>query len=270
MPTITAPYSEGEVNIVAAAAYSLTYSALATGDVLPATMYVYLDGAQVAAVDYLSKYTGRSFTFTLPGGSVSINGVFANGNVNLTTPTTTSGQGTTTRGPVGPAPNTAKNNGGTIKNGGSVGPKRKFVVSPKVYANERQVMGSVVVNNDSADKAVSNGVFAYNNQSPIAKKVTTVLGGVSNTVLRSGAARPELVKSINSVQTVRTRKTSTAARAGKFNFYTGKFDANYPVVTLDTFATDNAASPTRDLPGQLVFKTGANVPVTSNYKPKTN
>ncbi|NBU33483.1 hypothetical protein EBZ38_11425 [bacterium] len=270
MPTITAPYSEGEVNIVAAAAYSLTYTTLATGDVLPATMYIYLDGSQVAAVDYLSKYTGSSFVFTLPNGTTNISGVFANGNVNLTTPTTTSGQTTTTSGPVSPAPNTAKNNGGTIKNGGNVGPKRKFIVSPKVYQNERQVVGSVVVDNNSANKAVSGGVFAHNTQSPIAKKVTVVLGGVSNTVLRSGAARPELVKSINSVQSVRTRKTSTAARAGKFNIYTGKFDTNYPAVTLDTFATDNAAAPTRDLPGQLVFKTGAKVPVTSNYKPKTN
>lgn len=262
--TITGPSSlNGEITMVSAGADQLSYNEVATGSVTPVNMDLRVDGVQSAGVTFPAKYTGQNFSFSLAGSS-PLEGVFASGIVNLVTPTAA---------PTTPVPTNnrrPKNNGGVIKKAGNVPPTTRFAVSPVVYANERQVVGSVVVDNNAADKAVTAGVFANKTQKPIAKKVTTVLGGVSNTVLRSGAARPELVKSINKLESVRTRRFTTTIRENKYNRFTNTFDPGYPVVGVDNLGTDNAANPTRSTPGQMVYKLGGKVPVTSNYKPKTN
>lgn len=269
MPTITGPNQESNgLTITSAVAHQFTFTVENTGSVVPASMLIFLDGQQVALIDHQAKYITKTFTFTPVGGS-PISGVFVDGPVYLVSVTAAP----TTGAPTTPGPNSSgvvKNNGGIIKRGGNVPEARKFTVTPVVHANERQVIGSVVVDNNSANKAVNAGVFANNTQRPIARKVTTVLGGVSNTVLRSGAARPELVKSINKLETLRTRRFTTAIRENKYNRVTGRFDVGYPVVGVDNLATDNAANPTRSNPGQMVYKIGGQVPVTSNYKPKTN
>lgn len=265
MPTITGPNQESNgLTITSAVAHQFTFTVENTGSVVPASMLIFLDGQQVALVDHQAKYIGKSFTFTPVGGS-PINGVFVDGSVYLVSPTTS--------GPTTPAPESGSmpnNNGGVVKKGGNIPNSTKFTVSPVVYADEREVVGSVVVDNNGTNKAVNAGVFANNTQRPIARKVTTVLGGVSNTVLRSGAARPELVKSINKLETLRTRRFTTAVRENKYNRFTNTFDIGYPVVGVDNLGTDNAANPTRSNPGQMVYKIGGQVPVTSNYKPKTN
>ena len=268
MPTLTGPSSTTEdITMASSGADTLTYTTVATGSVLPVNMQIYVDGVEVAGVALLAKYVGQPFVFTKAGG-VPIQGVFASGRVDLTTPSATTVAPTTTSGPA-PSSSLPKNDGGTIKSGGAIISNR-FEAANKVYDNEREVFASVVVDNDSADKAVSGGVFANKTQKPIAKKVTTTLGGVSNIVLRSGAARPELVKSVNKLETLRTRRFTTAIRENKYNRYTGEFDAGHPVVAVDELATDNAANPTRSNPGQIVYKIGAKVPVSSDYKPKTN
>lgn len=284
--TITGPSSLiGEITMASGGAEQLTYNQVNQGSITPVNMSVYVDGIQKAGVTLMAKYVGESFTFTPVGGS-PISGVFASGDVYLVSVTTTATAGTTTAGPVNYAPNTDgysatlnvyhlsgpanDNNGGIVKNGGNVGSPELFAAVPRVYANERQVFASVVVDNNSANKAVNAGTFAYNRQRPVAKKVTTQLGGVSNTVLRSGAAEPALVKSINKLETLRTRRFTTAIRENHYNRFTGQFDPNTPVVAVDSLGMDTAAAPTKQLPGKLVFKTGAKVPVTSNYKPKTN
>lgn len=290
MPILTGPNSTSEdITMSSAGADTLSYTTVATGSILPVSMQLYLDGVQVAGVTLPAKYVGQSFTFTKAGGQ-PISGTFASGVVNLVTPTTA---GPTTSAPTTSAPSNEEyvpntdgysstvnvyhlvgtandNNGGTIKKAGDVKNPQSFASSPVVYDGEREVVGSVVVDNNLANKAVNDGTFAHSTQKPIAKKVTTQLGGVANNVLRSGAARPELVKSINKLETLRTRRFTTAIRENKYNRYTGQFDAGYPVVAVDSLATDNAANPSRTLPGQLVFKTGAKVPVSSDYKPKTN
>lgn len=132
-----------------------------------------------------------------------------------------------------------------------------------------RVFASTVLDNGSADEAVSAGTFAYNNVKPVAKRVSTTLSGVSNTVLQSGAAQPGLIRSIHKLETLRTRRLTTALRANKYNRSTGNWDAGYPVVAVDSLATDTAATPTRAVPGQLTYMLGAN-PVTNNdYKKKT-
>lgn len=290
MPILTGPNSTSEdITMSSAGADTLSYATVATGSILPVSMQLYLDGVQVAGVTLPSKYVGESFTFTKAGGQ-PISGTFASGVVNLVTPTTaaptTAGPTTSAPSNTGYIPNTDgysstvnvyhlvgtsnANNGGVVKKGGSINNPGLLTASPSVYGGEREVFGSVVVDNSWANKAVNDGTFAHGTQKPIAKKVTTQLGGVANNVLRSGAARPDLVKSINKLEILRTRRFTAAIRENKYNRYTGRFDAGYPVVAVDSLDTDNAAVPTRTLPGQLVYKTGAKVPVSSDYKPKTN
>lgn len=144
------------------------------------------------------------------------------------------------------------------------------------------VFGSTVLDNDDADKALSAGTFAYNNQAPVAKRVTTTISGVANDTLLSGASEPSLTHSIHKIQVttmgysegVRTRLLTSAIRAGKWNEYSGEFEAGYPQSSVDVFSLapsyqDVAANPTRAVPGKLTYKTSAPTLVNGSYSEKT-
>lgn len=130
------------------------------------------------------------------------------------------------------------------------------------------VFGSTPVDNDDADKALSGGTFAHDHVKPITKRVTTELGGVSSDVLDTTGSNPGLVRSIHKLETLRTRRMTTAIRNNKWNEYSGKWDANFPVTAVDTLGTDNAAEPTREVPGTLNFLYGAPTASGVNYSPK--
>lgn len=271
MPTLTGPQDiSQDITMASAGADQLSYSTVVTGDITPANMILQVSGVQVASVNLLAKYIGQPFTFT-PVGGASLSGVFANGVVNLVpqATTTTSAPPTSSNNVYYISGNKADNDGGVVKAGGTPVDNR-IKSSDKVYEGEREVVGSVIVDGNNLNKSVDAGKLAYNNQDPIAKKVTVELAGVPNKVLQSGAAQPQLVQSVNKLNVLRTRRFTTAIRENKYNRYTGRFDAGYPVVAVDSLAADSAANPTRTLPGQLVYKTGAKVPVTSDYKAKTN
>ena len=131
------------------------------------------------------------------------------------------------------------------------------------------VFGSTVLDNNTSDKALSAGIFAYNNSNPISKRVTTTLSTTSNDVLLSGASQPELIQSIHKIETVRTRKLTTAIRENRYNEFTGQFEAGYPQVAVDSFNSDSAANPSRTNPGKLTYKTSSASPVNDSYKEKT-
>ena len=158
-----------------------------------------------------------------------------------------------------------RNNGGAVIKAGT---SATLVDNVALGYSNVGVFGSSVADGTNTDKALSAGTFSYNNQSPIDKRVTTTLSGVSNTYLQSGAAKPDLVRSIHKLEVVRTRRLTTAIRAGYWNIYSGSFTTP-PTVAVDTFATDEAATPTRSVPGELTYKTGAPTPVNDNYKAKT-
>lgn len=172
---------------------------------------------------------------------------------------------------------------GAVNNGGvatRTGTSTKLN-SVKISRFNTVVFASTVLDNSWADEAVSAGSFAYNNQKPVAKRVTTKLSGVSNTVLRSGADQPALVRSIAKQETIRSNRVTSAIRSNKYNRVTGAWDSGYPVVAVDNWfnpatnsssstTTDTAATPTRSRPGQLTYKLGNPVPVSNNdYKAKT-
>lgn len=164
------------------------------------------------------------------------------------------------------------NNSGVAIN---IGSGSTILNSRSLGSNNLGVFGSTIIDNDVVDKALSSGVLAYNNERPVAKRTTTSLATVSNTVLRSGALQPGLIRGIHKLEVLRTRRLTTAIRAGKWNIYKGKFlnnqngSADNPVVAEDTLAADTAASPSRSVPGRLVYRTGAKLPVQDVYKAKT-
>lgn len=176
-------------------------------------------------------------------------------------------------------PTSTDNNGGTVKANGLVSGTFQATATTQ---EKTGVFGSTVVDNNSADKALGAGTFAYDNERPVAKKTTTTLAGVAQDFLQSGASAPETIRSIHKIESVRTRKLTTAIRTNKWNEYSGEFDSGYPEVSVDSFGSDNAANPTRETPGELTFigqsvSDGSTstvdtilVPKNEDYKPKTN
>jgi hypothetical protein len=168
--------------------------------------------------------------------------------------------------------NAVVNNGGTALNAGT-----DFEIDPVLTnrlnssRSDLGVFGSAVVQGDAVTTSTSSPYFAEVNE-VLAKRVSATN---VNDVLLSGAADPVNRKSILRMEAVRTTLWSTAFRADKFSLYTGKFQAGYPQVANDDAMVtsggvyqDHAADPTRSVPGELVYRTGAKVPVSADYKAK--
>ena len=171
------------------------------------------------------------------------------------------------------APGTTVNNAGSAMRAGSSSSLLDNV-DPS-YAD--YLGGSVVADGDNTDPALSGGIFAYNRQEPVAKRITTVLGG-STTVDSKLLSGGEIVgqdqrRDIHYNDNVKTRRVATAIRAGNFNPYgIAQQRSNFtvaPVVGTDNFGNDNAATVNRASPGNLVFKLGgpssSTNPVTDSY-----
>lgn len=83
-------------------------------------------------------------------------------------------------------------------------------------------------------------------------------------------------RSIHKLEHMWTRRVATAIRAGYWNIFTGTY-STAPTVADDasTFGTDDAATPTRAKPGELVYRhsgqpDGTLGPVQKDYPAKTN
>lgn len=167
----------------------------------------------------------------------------------------------------------ANNDNGTMKANGSstsnVMDQVKTVVGPVDAFGSKVIENSVTVK-DYAGKAISGGTFAHNHVKPISSLITNEIAGVANTSILTPGNDGDTVRSINKVETVRTRRFTSAVRANKYNRVTNTFDSGFPVVAVDSFATDEAATPSREVPGELTYRTGAKTPVNDNYKAKTN
>jgi len=135
-------------------------------------------------------------------------------------------------------------------------------------------IGSIVIDGEDTDPALDNGEFAYNNRTPIAKRISTNLGGVDNDVLLSGAAAPDLITGIHKLESIITRRQSTSFRNGDFNSYTGKFTTD-PQTPTDTFHKavaskqfiDLAANSSRSNTGKLIYFIGGK-PSSRSYDSK--
>jgi hypothetical protein len=156
-----------------------------------------------------------------------------------------------------------KNNRGVAVNAGSSTGKLGKVG----LGREQVATGSKVVNRETTDPAVSAGVFAYSTQKPISARLSVVVGASSSNVLLGPANVPSQIQSIHKIESRRVVRKATAMRAGNFNLITGKFTVN-PTSATDSFGSDVAASPTRAVPGKLVYGLGQGA-VRANYKAKT-
>lgn len=146
-----------------------------------------------------------------------------------------------------------KNNGGAAINVGS---------SATLLTN--RTLGSY---SETATGFPGSSGVPYDNNSPIAIRYTTTLAGSPNTFLRSGASDSSDT-TIHRIESIQTRRFTTAIRNGTYNVYTNTFST--PVSgSLDSFGTDDASRPTLAVPGELTYKTGAKVPVNDEYAKKT-
>lgn len=157
------------------------------------------------------------------------------------------------------------NNGGTSTRITSTNILRTVAVSKDTTG----VFASTVIDGTDTNKALSGGTIAHNHVKPITAKVTTELGGVSSSALSDTSNNPSQLRSINKRESYKSSGFSTAFRAGYFNFYTGKFSPA-PTPVTETPGTDTAATVSRSAPGDLVFRTGAKLPVRNrDYSAKT-
>lgn len=132
---------------------------------------------------------------------------------------------------------------------------------------------------DYADKALSAGTFKSENQRGVIQRVTNELaGGVSNDFLTHSADDVSNARSIARQEVVTTTRTTTAIRAGNWNEYSGTWSTD-PTTATDAFwdigndttsatSTDEAATPTRSVPGELTYKLGQQTPVSVDYSAK--
>lgn len=139
---------------------------------------------------------------------------------------------------------------------------------------EATATGSVVVDGSDVDPALVGGEFAYSHRKPVAKRISTELGGLDNDTLLSGASKPELTTGIHKLESIITRRQSTSYRNGDFNYYTGKFVVA-PLTPTDTFHKavgsttfiDTAANASRSNTGKLVYVVGPK-PSSRSYDTK--
>ena len=129
-----------------------------------------------------------------------------------------------------------KNNGGSVLSTTS----SSVMNQVSVGTESDQLYMTTPVSGVDSTTALGGGTFAYNSSSPVAKKLTTMLSGVSNDVLLSGAAQPGLRSAVHKIEGITTSKVTTAMRLGHFNYVTGKFDPTTPSGVSDSFGADDA------------------------------
>jgi len=169
-----------------------------------------------------------------------------------------------------PVSGTYYTGGSTSNNHGTamrIGTGSTALENRDTYAYNAGFVGSKVVDGTDTDPAINGVAIQVNTVRPIAPRLTSTIATQTNTVLLSIADEP-YVESIHNMTGVITNQTATAFRTG-FNMFTNTYVSGVTTET-DVFSDDNAALPTRAVPGQLVYQVGSKVPVTSNYKAKTN
>lgn len=147
-----------------------------------------------------------------------------------------------------------KNNGGYSINAGSP-VNSPISASLQSKANDVGVFGSTPALSSSVNNANLLDTTGDMND------ITLTLNTLYQTPV------PSLTKSIHKTESSTSLQYTTAFRNGYYNMYTGKF-LIAPTVSSDSFGNDDAARPSRDVPGELVYRTGAKRPVEADYPSK--
>lgn len=143
-----------------------------------------------------------------------------------------------------------------------------YRVSPTVY-------DSVMATGAELQKALTassrlGGVTAGQYIMPL---VTDLIAGLAHSAVRSpGSYYDAQIRSIHQRENVWTRGIARAIRAGYWNAYTGSFTtapvAQDDMSAFETNGTDDAANPSRSVPGELVYADGKPNPVQDDYEAK--
>ena len=191
------------------------------------------------------------------------------------------------------------NDGGTVLNGGNVASDSRITKNITIADAARyngndygsQVVAQVGISGDMAgvQKAVAGGTLAYTptangtgSENWIMRGVTTKLGGVTNGVLLSGSDYDGSGPRVNKIHsTVKTQSLGVGAEYNMLAVSDGTINPNHTAgsgVGVDSFfvkaddgsttATDDAANPTRAIPGELTYHFGGlGKPTTDEYQP---
>ena len=160
-----------------------------------------------------------------------------------------------------------KNNGGVGKNVSGSSVLNDSNGSALGTPDRGGVFASTPVDDGGADKALSGGTFAFDGGSGAIQRVTKTLSGVSKDFLQFAAGDVSNDRSIHKREHVRTTDLATKIRAGAWVPYSGVFhpalsasnDQFWSISgdTLQAASSDEAAAPTRAIPGELTFNHGA-------------
>ena len=130
----------------------------------------------------------------------------------------------------------------------------------------------------------ANYAGTFNGGDQVIVKVTTDIAGQDpgSSGLVAGASNSAAGLPINQIGKIQVKLYKTAIRNGEFNPVTAQFDTEPVAVavsggfnisagvdnssTLIASGTDNAANPTQDVPGELVYMDGDSDPTQDEYK----
>lgn len=162
------------------------------------------------------------------------------------------------------------NNIGTIRHGGTIA--SALFTSQSLGDTDSFKGGSQIsINFSHAARALGVGVGNFAQmvaEQFVIRKVTTLLAGQANTVLRSGASDFGHRNTPHLLEGIRSRLVATAIRAGNWDIYGGSFSSD-PTNQLDSFGQDDEARSSRATPGELVYQDGSNTPFQDSYESRT-
>ena len=169
--------------------------------------------------------------------------------------------------------NTQKNNGATILQAGNY---TSGAVTNKVTLRANAIedgYGSKVI--EKASQGTFNAATTFGRKMSagdyIMKRVTTTVNGVANTFLRSGAADAGAKRYPTPINYTRLLDEDS------WDYVTGAVtkggnegnQSNFVNPATGGTAADVAAHGTNAVPGELVYRTGAKLPVQDDYAPRT-
>lgn len=177
-------------------------------------------------------------------------------------------------------PSGVDNDAGSVRYGGNIASVRWQATSLGEGNEFIDIVNGVNGITGVNDSAVFNG------GDQVIVLVTNDLGGLGFSGLLGGASNSaNKASSINAIEQIDTKLYKTAIRNGAWNVYSGVFSPAVSVVNsggwsisdnadvsvdLATSGVDNAASPTQDVPGELVYHYGSGAdPVTDEYEART-
>jgi hypothetical protein len=156
-----------------------------------------------------------------------------------------------------------RNNRGVIATGSTISNSLFTKVQPANIVSGLAPTNTTPIDGSQTDKALTGGTFAYNGGSGVIVKVTDKLSGVANSFPKSGANKPEQVTSINQ----KVAGYYASYKTAKLDILSGTFTVapsavleaftyNSGVTATNSGVTDEAANPSRSIPGEFIYALG--------------